>query len=136
MVKYIDLGKSKNIKLCIAGNPTLHSIIKKYVDKKPNNKISKVKSFKKANKEILSCDFLYASSSEPDLAMKSISMASNAKNKIATISDVTDFANNKNGLIHIFEDKGRIKFGLNLKKAKSELIKINSKLIESASKLY
>lgn len=52
------------------------------------------------------------------------------------ISDRKNFVKNYDGIIELAENKGKIGFILNLKKAKRVGINISSKLIESAQKIY
>ena len=52
---------------------------------------------------------------------------------IITVSDSTGFAT-KGGIIELFEDAGKLKFALNMKKAAALKLKVNSKLVEIADK--
>lgn len=136
MIKYIDIGKDSDIGLCIAGSDGVKSVIEGYLKKRPSDKISGIKHFKTPNREISKCDFLYISSNKNSFVSKSVGLASKSKHPLVTISDIKSFIKNNGGLIEIFEDKGRVRFALDLKKAKSNKIRINSKLIETASKIY
>src|SRR5690606_34947603 len=80
LIKYIDIGKTSNLSICISGDEEIQSIIKTHIDKKTNDKISTVKGFSSPDKEIANCDFLYISGSNPSLASASIGYAS-ASNK-------------------------------------------------------
>lgn len=136
MIKYIDLGKNDDMIICIAGNKKITDIVEAFLAKRPNDKIGKVSSFIAPKQDIQSCDFLFMSSDNPSLAMKSLGYANAATHPMVTISDMNDFIKTSGGLVEIFEDNGRIRYSLNLKKAKFDNIKINSKLIESAHKIY
>ena len=52
------------------------------------------------------------------------------------MSDTDNFVSNNGGIIEIYEKSGRLRYSINLKKAKSQDIVINSKLIETADKIY
>jgi hypothetical protein len=120
-VKYIE-NSSGDDTICIINNPEIYDIMKS----KPN-----VKSLDSVSADMKSCALIYISKKDSDKIPELISAISGKQ--IITVSDATGFAN-KGGIIELFEDAGKLRFALNMKKATSLKLKVNSKLVEIADK--
>ncbi len=120
-VKYIENDTGHN-NICIVDDAELFSLIKS----KPNAKILSADS-----PELRNCALVYVDRQSSD-KISSV-LKNTAGQQVITVSDSANFIN-KGGIVEMFEDSGKLKFILNIKKATALKFKVNSKLVEIADK--
>jgi len=135
MVKYIDLDDSTEKKFCVSGDKKIYELLDNFVKSSEDFSKTSIINIKSSTKLPL-CDFIYLSKNNKKKASKSMGHISNFSKSIVTISDSENFIKNRGGIIELYEKNGRLRYSLNLKKAKSQDIRINSKLIETADRIY
>jgi len=135
MLKYVDIKDNDERNLCITGNRDIFNILEKFKEEK-GLKIFSNLIFVKNTTKLPLCDYIFLSRSDSRILTKSLGYISNFDKPVVTMSDFDNFVKNNGGIIALYEDKGKLRFSLNLKKAKSQDIQINSKLIESADEIF
>lgn len=124
---YIQVIKD-NPQICIVDDNKIYSLVSKINEsRKGKSKINLISNTSNINAS--QCSFVFISARNKG----SLSSLINNK-KIVTASDRSGFIDS-GGLIELFEDEGRIKFAVNLKKAKLDKIQIDSRLIEAADRI-
>ncbi len=118
-MKYIQ-NKSANT-ICVAGNSELYNTLK-----------SSAKSSVVAlgGTDASNCSLVFVGKDAAGAA--TIIKSADSKGTV-TISDKGSFLN-QGGLVELYEKEGKIKFGLNMKKAAAVKVKFDSKLVELADK--
>jgi hypothetical protein len=132
---YIEIeGHSGNVKVCVVGDDKVFKLLEKIIEKRkrPDQKLKPI-YFSKYDKNLSECNYLYISNKVSKDLKNIIDLV--VEKPIITISDTANFTLNNRGLIEIFEDSGRVKFKINLRKSIEKGINISSKLIESAEEV-
>ena len=137
-INYINFDDNDDkIDVCVVGNQLVYKLLQKTMEKRMSVSREIISElYEKPDKEIKNCDFAYISSQVKQDVYKISGIISGSEYPIITISDIEGFNDEFNGLIEMFEDKGRVKFKINLKKSISLDVNISSKLIESAQDVY
>lgn len=129
--------KNNTTTMCIMNDEKVYKAAKLInKSRKGGKKADEILHYENANTDLDNCDLLYLSASNIKDAIRAMGMISSSQNTIITVSDMSDFVRNNGGMIEIFNDKGYIKYGINVRRSDNEDFEFSSKLVESADKVY
>lgn len=129
-LNYIDIPGNAPLVACVAGDNNVLALLKKFNETRTSSKKpSEIKSISAS--EAKNCSIIFINKTNEDELTKILSETINKP--IITISDSKGFTS-KGGIIELYQEDGKLKFAINLKKSAALNLKIDSKLIESADK--
>jgi hypothetical protein len=127
---YVEPIKQNPV-ICVIGDDSFFNSLTKVNEiRKGRGKKISLKNIQPS--EALGCSLVYISSKKQNNFANLIKTI--GSKKIVTASDASGFIGN-GGIFELFEDEGRVKFALNLKKTNLNKIIIDSRLIEAADRL-
>lgn len=132
---YVEVqGGERLDEICIVGNENVYNRLLHLSSSRESE--VKITFFKTADSKIKLCDIVFISSQNASVSAKAIGIIAGAQKPILSASDLAGFISNNGGIVEFYEDKGRVRYDINLKKSLSENLVINSKMVESAVNIY
>lgn len=129
-VNYISIVK-QNSEICVIDDNNVFQVLNKINEaRKGKSKVNTIKEIEQS--QAASCALVFTSKDNSQDLARLVNIVGNKK--IITVSDKSGFIV-LGGIIELFEDEGRIKFAINLKKANLNKISMDSRLIEAADRV-
>jgi hypothetical protein len=129
-VNYISVVKDSS-EICVIDDEDVFQILNKINEsRKGKSKVNTIKEIEQS--QAASCALVFTSKDNSQDLARLVNIVGNKK--IVTVSDKSGFIV-LGGIIELFEDEGRIKFAINLKKANLNKISMDSRLIEAADRV-
>lgn len=121
-------ANTASINVCVAGDRSAMRYFNKLEGKLSKNRPIKVRQISGPG-SISGCDLLFLQGPNNNLLSGYLQAAQ--KRPVLTVSDIDNFAS-KGGIIGFYEQKGKVRFEINLDAARQSKFRINSQLLKLA----